>query len=144
LLDNSSDKLFFMGLSRKTRCFAAWIACFAILLASLAPSISQTLAAAGSTTAFQAKDSLMHAEMYGAAHHDHDGHGAPSSIPKASHLEHCPFCLTHAGSFALLQSVPATLHEVGGFCEFPLLFFQAPRLFYVWVSARIRAPPAVS
>jgi Protein of unknown function (DUF2946) len=136
------DKIFVMGLNRTTRCFAAWIAGFAILLASLAPSISQTLAGAGPAGSVQAQEALMPAEMHSAAHHD--GRGAPSSVPKASHLEHCPFCLTHAGSFALLQSVPATLHEVGGFCEFPFLFYQAPRLLYVWVSAQIRAPPAVS
>ena len=133
-----------MGLSRTTRCIAAWIACFAILLASLAPSISQTLAAAVNAGSVMAQDMPMPVEMHSAANDDHDGHGAPSSVPKASHFGHCPFCLTHAGSFALLQSVPATLHEVGGFSEFPFLFLQAPRLLFVWVAAQARAPPAVS
>lgn len=141
-----------MGLNRLTRCFAAWIACFAILLASLAPSISQTLAAARASSSVQAEGCPMpdeaSAEVRSSAnldiHEGHGDHGAPSTLPKASHFEHCPFCFTHAGSFALVQSVPATLHEVGGFSEFPFLFLQAPRLLFVWVTAQARAPPAVS
>ncbi|MEO5658940.1 MAG: DUF2946 domain-containing protein [Polaromonas sp.] len=141
-----------MGLNRLTRCFAAWIACFAILLASLAPSISQTLAAARDSGSVQTEGCPLPdeepAEVDSAAnlniHAGHGDNGAPSTFPKASHFEHCPFCFTHAGSFALVQSVPATLLEASGFSEFPFLFFQAPRLLFVWVAAQARAPPAVS
>jgi Protein of unknown function (DUF2946) len=117
-----------------------------MLFASLAPSISHAVAAARSNSSFWADDCSMHGEVHQAA--DHQDHGAashgPSHDPKASHFEHCPFCLTHAGSFSLLQTSATAVYEAGGFSEFPLLFFQAPRLLFVWVAAQARAPPADS
>ncbi|NMM05963.1 MAG: DUF2946 domain-containing protein [Polaromonas sp.] len=123
----------------------AWIACFVMLFASLAPSISHAVTAARSNTSFWAEDCSIHGEVHKAAdHQDHQDHGVPTHDPKGSHFEHCPFCLTHAGSFALIQTSATAVYEAGGFSEFPLLLFQAPRLLFVWVSAQARAPPAVS
>ena len=138
-----------MGISRQTRYLTAWIACFAMLLASLAPSISQSLAAGDDSGSIRAASWIEESPMHGEAHnaseqqaaHQHD-HGNPSHHQNGSHFEHCPFCLTHAGSFALLQTVALTLHEVGGFSDFPSIYFQAPRLLFVWVTAQARAPPA--
>ena len=117
-----------------------------MLFASLAPSISHAVAAARNNSSFWAEDGSMHGEVHNTA--DHQDHGAashdPSHDPKASHFEHCPFCLTHAGSFSLLQTAAPSLHEMGGFSEFPFHFLPAPRLLFVWVLAQARAPPAVS
>ena len=113
-----------------------------MLFASLAPSISHAVTAARSNSSFWAEDCSIHGEVHKAA--DHQDHGAPSHDPNGSHFEHCPFCLTHAGSFALIHTAAPTVYEAGGLSEFPLLFFQAPRLLFVWVAAQIRAPPANS
>jgi hypothetical protein len=135
-----------MGISRPTKRLTAWIACFVMLFASLAPSISHAVTAARSSTSFWAEDCSMHGEVHNAAdHQDHGAHSHDQSHDSSgSHFEHCPFCLTHAGSFALLQTVAPTAYEAGGLSEFPILFFQAPRLLFVWVTAQARAPPAVS
>jgi Protein of unknown function (DUF2946) len=137
------DKIFFMGFRRLTRCLSAWMACFAILMACLAPSISHAVDAARNSTSFWAEECSVHGEAHNAADH-HEHQDAPSHHPTSSHFEHCPFCLTHAASFALLQTASCTLHEVGGFSLFPVLFYQAPRLLFVWVPAQSRAPPAYS
>lgn len=131
-----------MGFSRLTRCLTAWIACFAILLASLAPSISHAVVAVAISSSISTEECLIHGEAHDAA--DHHDHSAPTHDPKGLHFEHCPFCLTHAASFALLQTASFTLHEVSGFSLFSVLFYQAPRLPFVWVPAQSRAPPAYS
>lgn len=134
-----------MGLSRTTRRFTAWIACFAILLASLAPSISHAVEAARHGTSFWADECDILGEAHDAAKHDGnagESHGGPSHVPGGLHFEHCPFCLTHAGSFALVQSSSPPVYQASDPPGWAGLSFQAPRLRLVWLTAQTRAPPA--
>jgi hypothetical protein len=76
--------------------------------------------------------------------------GAMTQLPAGDapdpgiHLDHCPFCLPHAGSFglpptsgmAILLAQPAAFE--------PFLFLQGPRQLDTWTNARSRAPPAGS
>jgi hypothetical protein len=130
-----------MGMRQKISHIAAWIACAAILLAALAPSISHAIAAEKSSMSAMHElctaDGIQLVEKSG---HNQDHH-APSD--QAAHMEHCPFCLTNAASFALL---PATfsLPVMSGSHILPSLFYASPRPLFAWASAQPRAPPFLS
>lgn len=129
-----------MGMSLKIKRFAAWIACLAILLAALAPPISHAIAAKKPSVAagheICTADGLQSVEKI-----------APESIQdhqdfpeNAMHMEHCPFCLTSAASFALL---PASfrLPVMSGSPILPSLFYESSRPLFAWLTAQPRGPP---
>jgi hypothetical protein len=83
----------------------AWLACFAVGLNALAPSLSQAAAwlqgrplgiAIGADRPLGGSASGEH------GHHEHHARRAGHHGSDAgAHGDHCPFCFTHAGSFAL-------------------------------------------
>lgn len=149
-----------------TRHMAAWMACAAVLMASLAPSISHALAAAGLSGVTSSS-----ARIYAgtpSSHHLHQmshdasledgtysdemqiaearqGSHSPRSHSTEAHFEHCPFCFTHAGSFALPPATdllrPAAVSNSD---QFASLFYQSPVPLFIWTTAQSRAPPIVS
>jgi hypothetical protein len=159
-----------MGMSRNQRRLAAWIACFAVLLASLMPSISHAIAAARlgnvATLATVAEDAPCHAEggVQSAVHeaesdanHSHDGHShdmygqgahpmpaSPSHHDAGLHFEHCPFCFTHAGSFGLTPIAEVVLPQALGISVMPALFYHSPVRLFTWTTTQPRAPPPLS
>lgn len=122
------------------RC-TAWIACFAILLAALAPSISHALAIAGDGSGNWVEICTVSGSKLVSANHDHQ---SPAPADKFGHLKHCPFCLSHAVSVGLLPPADFTLPVVAGTHILPSLFYQAPRPLFAWAVAQPRAPPAFS
>jgi hypothetical protein len=133
-----------MGMNKATRQFAAWIACLAILLAALAPSISHALAAAkGSDFSWMEICSTTGAKFVKVTDSQNP---VKSSTPaeKAMHSEHCPFCLTHAGSFGLPPTAAFAFPVVSVPPAFPSLFYQSPRPLFIWAAAQSRAPPVAS
>lgn len=135
-----------MGKRKLQRIVAAWLAMFAVVIASLAPAISHALAQPSPASHAQvhseasgALDDLCSTEADDAQAHA-GGHGPDS--PPALHLEHCPFCHLHAD--ALQVSIVAVPILPGASRPArPLLFFLAPSLLHVWRSAQPWAPPAV-
>lgn len=137
-----------MKMSRMTRCVAAWIAGFAILLASFAPVLVHALpsghdqldsigAIKGAICSTAKSQMMSKADGMQAT-----GPAAPS--PAAHHLDHCPYCYTHGGQahlpavdFFALPVLTATLSR-------PALFYQSPRPLFTWASAHSRAPPSQS
>ena len=132
-----------MGMTLFMRRFAAWIACFAILLAALAPSISQAVANAkqesGSGWAeICSVAGIRFVQVDGAASDD------GKSAGKAMQMEHCAFCSTHAGSVGLPPASPVLpLLVANGTAIFPSLYYQSPAPLFVWSTAQSRAPPAL-
>ena len=130
-----------MGMTLFTRRFAAWIACFAILLAALAPSISQAVANAkqesGSGWAeICSVAGIRFVQVDGAASAD------GKSAGKAMQMEHCAFCSTHAGSVGLPPASPVLPLPVAmGTAIFPALYYQSPAPLFIWNTAQSRAPP---
>lgn len=123
---------------------AAWLAIFAILLASLAPSISHAVAAARWADSLPL-ETICHAEPDGGALDQH-AHTAPSHSQGDVdlHFEHCPFCFTHAGSFGLMPVAAIAMPLVAGTAIRPALFYRSPSPLFIWVSAQPRAPPFFS
>ena len=154
-------------MSRFQRRMAAWLACLAVLVACLAPSISHVLAAAGlssfatspvwiaaGTPSPHHMEQMLHDASHGDGTHSHrmqmaepglQGSHSPGSHSTEAHFEHCPFCFTHAGSFALLPTTafpaPAAVSDSDLFAS---LFYQSPDPLYIWTTAQSRAPPADS
>ena len=129
------------------RAVAAWLAIFAVVIASVAPAISHALAQPASPH---------HAQLHSAADDgaaedvcsldadtaDAHAGGHDPGAPPALHLEHCPFCHLHADTlqvpFVSIPVLPSADEP-----RRPLLFFLAPSLLHAWRSAQPRAPPAV-
>lgn len=132
-----------MGFNRYTRRLSAWIACFAILLAALAPSISHALAHADKS-GFSIADEICSAD--GIKSIKALGGSPQGSAPAdtATHFEHCPFCLTHAGFVGLLPGEDMVIPLAAGSPIRPPLFFHSPRPIFAWAAAQPRAPPTVS
>ena len=129
-----------MGMTLFTRRFAAWIACFAILLAALAPSISQAVANA------KQESGSGWAEICSVAGirfvQVDDGAADGKSDGKAMQMEHCAFCSTHAGSVGLPPTSPVLpLPVASGTAIFPALYYQSPSPLFIWSTAQSRAPP---
>ncbi|WP_317203354.1 DUF2946 domain-containing protein [Janthinobacterium sp.] len=122
-----------------TRRFAAWLACFAMLFAALAPSISHAVSASRGET-FAEICGVAGAKLVQTA----TAEGA-ASIPltqKSMQFEHCPLCAPHAGSFALPPSAALVVPLLEQQDSHPFLFFQSPRPLTIWTVAQSRAPPA--
>ena len=132
-----------MGMTSFTRRCAAWIACFAILLAALAPSISQAVANA------KQESGSGWAEICSVAgirfvQVDDDGAADGKGGGKAMQMEHCAFCSTHAGSVGLPPTSPVLpLPVASGTVIFPALYYQSPSPLFIWSTAQSRAPPAL-
>ncbi len=124
-----------------------WIACLAILLNALAPSVSHALSRmAGpskmieicSASGTRWISSEVASTIVGAQFSAQE----PSTDSPLHHLEHCPFCMTHAGSFAL-PAPSSTLFAIqGGHDLFPSLFYHSPFPLFSWSAAHPRGPPA--
>ncbi|CDG83149.1 putative uncharacterized protein [Janthinobacterium agaricidamnosum NBRC 102515 = DSM 9628] len=117
----------------------AWIACLAILFSALAPSISHALAAAASGGRGPVLAEICSADGVQYASLSDSGHPGPDT---AMDMQHCPYCATHAGSFALLPPSLARFSAIGGHDVYPVLFYDPPQPLFSWTAARPRGPPA--
>jgi len=129
-----------MQFFRQNRRLIAWLASLAIVLNALAPALSHAMDSGHG-------DSLL-IEICSAA-----GNKSPISIPLDSEkpadtqpdsMQHCPYCLTHAGSFALMADVQPLITNPDLSYSLPELFYHAPRPLYAWAASNPRAPPHLS
>jgi hypothetical protein len=124
-----------------TRTLWLWIACFAILLNALAPSVSHAIAFGKGVPATweicRADGSRV--TVSGLITSASDSDKAPGEAKAIG--EDCAYCQTHAGSFGL---PPATLSSLPlpGMQSVPFLFYRAPQPLPVWATAQPRGPPA--
>ncbi len=104
-----------------------WIACFAILMNALAPSISHALAASRGAAA---GPDICRADT---------GQGIPS---KLAAMDHCGYCLPHGGSEGLMAHAITGLGLFSGHELRPFLFYRAPQPLLALSAAPPRGPPA--
>lgn len=131
-----------MRMTKATHRFATWIACFAILMASLAPSISHAVAAAkNAPNAWMEICTVTGSKMVMV---DAENSQTPVPVEKAMHFEHCPFCLNHAVSAGMPPSPDFVMPVVADDHVLPSLFYQSSRPLFAWAVAQPRAPPAFS
>jgi len=125
----------------KTRRLWAWIACFAILLNALAPSISHAISASAGQTAAWAEICSVDGARFVAVGTDHAQSAEGSQSPQAQPSAHCPFCSTHAGTFALPAAAMTLRVPITGARLLPSLFYRSPQPLFSWAAANPRAPP---
>ena len=120
-----------------------WIACFAILMNVLAPSISHAVAAAragspGADICFTDANArtapAIEAIAFVADQLDHS---------EAGMMRDCGYCLPHAGSYSLMPNQVTGLAILGGHELRPFLFYRAPQPLLALTAAPPRGPPAV-
>ena len=126
-----------MGSLLKRKQWHMWFACRAILLNALSPSLSYAYAA-------------LHANANNAAVEICSASGAvytqadlaPPSGPEPQHIEHCLYCMHHAGSLALPPSPPPLVAVIKGHDLYPSLLCQSLLPQFAWHGARPRGPPS--
>ncbi|WP_025916890.1 DUF2946 domain-containing protein [Herminiimonas sp. CN] len=133
-----------MGKLFKRGQLRVWIACFAILLNALAPSISHAISARDGQASAWVEVCTAGGSKRVAVAPVTPADTAPSDHSIAHQSEHCPFCMSHAGSFSLPPPSMAPLAASGGHALFPALFYRSPRPLFSWATANPRAPPATS
>lgn len=116
--------------------FAAWLAAAAMLAASLAPTVSHALAAGGGAVGAICTPSGMVPAQSPAEQ--------PAGPAQQAHLVHCPFCLTHAGSFGLLPQPALAVAVLAGPDLPPGSLRSQPQQQRARATAQPRAPPAAS
>jgi hypothetical protein len=127
-----------MRVFRAHRRLTIWFAALAILLASLAPSLSHALASASGTDWIEI--CTTQGSKWIAT-----GEDGSERAPAAVHvLDHCPYCSVHAPAFGLPPANDSAQLPARLAYEFPLAFLAAPRTLHAWVSAQPRAPPLFS
>lgn len=126
-----------------------WIACFAVLMNALAPSISHAMASRSGVPATWeiCRGGVGAASATGRT--DLVVVGADVSLAKQvaaqlAPMEDCGYCLPHAGSDALMPSTITGLGLMGGHALRPFLFYRAPQPLLALTAAPPRGPPAVS
>ncbi|HMS05573.1 MAG TPA: DUF2946 domain-containing protein [Burkholderiaceae bacterium] len=125
-----------MSALRTRNRWTSWIAAWAILLASLAPSLAQGLGWEKSMPWIEVCTTQGSKWIQG-------DRGDLGALPGAKHLlEHCPFCLLHAPAMGMPPSASPIPLVSGLEDEFPRAFLAAPRTLHAWVSAQARAPPS--
>ena len=132
-----------MFIRKKMHRLTAWIACFAMLLSVLAPSISHALAAGKQDGAGWTEIcSTMGVKSIKVANTAADDSQSPANGQSTS--EHCPSCFTHTEALSLAPVISFVLPLNPDAPAFPPLFYQSPRPLFLWTKAPSRAPPFFS
>ncbi|WP_295762906.1 DUF2946 domain-containing protein [Undibacterium sp.] len=128
----------------KNKLITIWIACLAILANALVPSIASALAARDGNAPSWAE--ICSTPIAGLAAKK-VGTSVALKLPgkiDTHTAKHCPFCLPHAGNFALAPAALPCCAVAAGHDAFPPLYYQAPSLLHSWVTANPRGPPQFS
>jgi hypothetical protein len=113
-----------------------WIAIFAILVNALAPSVSHALAAASDNPAAW--------EICRADRSQADFSQDAPAPNDAMAMDHCGYCLPHAGSTMLMPGMITGLGIFGNHALRPFLFYRAPQPLLALSAAPPRGPPALA
>jgi hypothetical protein len=118
---------------RLRRHLSLWLAIAAMLMAALAPAVSQAVRAA---------DPVAWAEVCSAAGtSSQPGKGTPAD--GAAHLfEHCPYCSLQQPVLGLPPAPTALQLPLAAADTLPSLYLSGPRGQHNWDAARPRGPPA--
>jgi hypothetical protein len=124
-----------MSTRRGRRLAFTWVALFAILMVTFAPSV---------TGLFSQRTGLPWDLICSAVAPIRDHAASTDSQPAPHTFDHCPYCALHADLAPPPQAAFAGAGITVAFRAVPSTFLQAPRSNGVWVSAQPRAPPVLS
>lgn len=112
-----------------------WLACFAILVSALAPTISRVLASARSDI-FSSDLCITRPA----------GFALKAAAPDAGmndSMDHCAYCLQHGGN-APVPAIQDGLGLAGQSGLRPFLFYRAPKPLLALTAAAPRGPPVLA
>ncbi|MFZ6653734.1 DUF2946 domain-containing protein [Undibacterium sp. TJN19] len=122
-----------------------WLACLAILFNALAPSLSHALAMADNKSGWQEICSTTGSKFVATDQGKLISKTTKTPADKVTHhLQHCPYCSSHAASFILPATDSMRFAIAGGQAVYPSLFYQSPSPLFSWSRANPRAPPQFS
>ena len=120
------------------RQFVHLIAIMAILMGSLAPTISQAIVFNNTVTGFTTEICTTSGVKMTQAM------GVTENVDESKNIvNHCPYCLMH-GAFALPVNNSLTFAKPEDHQLHPQLFYQSPKPLFAWVSLPSRAPPSLA
>jgi hypothetical protein len=135
----------------------SWIAILAILLNSLMPLVSQAVElqtgkSLKPAVSFIGADGASWQELCsanGSVWIKLDANGnivektkdKPAGAPTTIHLEHCAYCVTHAGSFGLTVTDLVYAFAQAELDQFAVISFAQSLPQSAWISPAVRAPP---
>jgi hypothetical protein len=128
----AAHRIAVMQALRLRRHLSLWLTIAAMLMAALAPTVSQ---------AVRASDPVAWAEVCSSTSSSAKTGQAP--VDNAAHLfEHCPYCSLHQPVLGMPPAptalqLPLTIAEA-----LPSLYLSGPRGQHNWDAARPRGPPA--
>jgi hypothetical protein len=131
-----------MGYFRQNRHRIAWLACIAILLNALMPTISHAMASSQDQSGFWTSVCSASGTKFIPAPFSKPTDKNSDSKPMS--MVHCPYCLAHAGSVALLPATTLLLAPASLSYALPRLFYLSPSPLFAWASANPRAPPTLT
>lgn len=123
--------------ARVIRNIRVWVACVAILMGALAPTITHALNSMPGS-AFLEVCTAIGSRLGWAG--SGDG-GAPASGVPADQMQHCPYCVLQAAAPALPPAPLQGLTLLPLAFQLPELFLAAPTTLHAWASIQARAPP---
>jgi hypothetical protein len=137
-----------MELFRRNRRLISWLASMAIVLNALAPAISHAMASIQDQAAPWAEICSVSGTKFAPLAFDqvgsHEAGNKNGSDADPSAMQHCPYCVVHAGSLAVLTDYGFELAKTDLSYSLPELFYHAPRTLFVWAASSPRAPPFFS
>jgi hypothetical protein len=135
--------------NKKLRRLFVWSAIFAVLVASLAPSITRVVfrqtipALAWNEVCMPSGQRHLPAVVLENGQLPDSRTSQDSELPSASHFERCAFCVTQACSFGLAPATQANVLPLVAAREHRLsVAHAAPLVQFVWQANQARAPPA--
>ncbi|MFZ4874386.1 DUF2946 domain-containing protein [Janthinobacterium sp. Mn2066] len=120
-----------------------WIACFAILLNALAPSMSHAMAAMRGNTSLLDVCTSSGSRLIKVDLAEDPASQAPADS-LLHHLEHCPYCASHATPLGMPPASTMPFAVLGGHEVFPSLFYHSPAPLFTWSLSHPRAPPSAT
>jgi len=127
-----------MKYKHATNRITAIIAIFAMLMLSLAPSISSALNTDRNAVRFFAEVCSSDAKK---SYQQVDIGSSKTAPDTGHHGKYCGYCTTHAGKYVMPAITPAGIAVVHQTQIVPELFYLAPTPLFAWSTSQPRAPP---
>jgi len=121
------------------RHLAHWIAIIAVLMSSVAPTVSQAVSLAqhgrGISIEVCTTTGVKLTQVIDA--------GVASDADESSQVGgHCPLCMVH-GSYVIPLNLELSFAKPVNSNIYPQLFYQSPKPLFAWVALHSRAPPSL-
>ena len=115
----------------------SWIACLAILMGSIAPTMSHALQRQATNVWMEVCTTAADRSL----NDDADAGKRTPDGPIDHQFQHCPWCGTHANALGMPPACASVPEFSAPDFTAPEHFVPAPRALFAWNSAQPRAPP---